>query len=436
MIPTTLFAIRRICTGALQPVNSLHYQRAAVRYSSSEAGPPVETSSHQQTLHAELTSRPSTTTLDRLSETPQDLLKVSLADFLPPSCLASITDYLDPDSKLNELQAGTQKTPVQRAIPQGYHLAYFPPSVLDSGLLPDGTDTLHSPGAPFLRRLWAGGSLRFNPIEKHHMRMDQMATCQETISDVNVKGIKGQENVFVTVERQLATCRSSLAEKSLKKRAASGNKMAETLLALKYKNEDIFPLAAIETRNLVFMREKSKEEAKEDLLKTAKIVKPTHTPDFSVSLTPNAALLFRFSALSFNAHRIHLDPQYTREVEGYRNLLVHGPLTLVLMLSVLRSQIEEGKMVLQFDYRNLAPLYVDEEMRICVRKDPTKQDRFDVWVEGKEGGYAVKGTATAGNVVLSDPKEAGKASSTTRKVSGPSGAPDHRGGAEKDKVDA
>merc|ERR1712093_414832 len=49
--------------------------------------------------------------------------------------------------------------------------------------------------------------------------------------------------------------------------------------------------------------------------------------------------------ISFNAHRIHLDPQYTREVEGHRHLLVHGPLTLVLMLSVLRSQITEAKMV-------------------------------------------------------------------------------------------
>merc|ERR1711964_810542 len=89
---------------------------------------------------------------------------------------------------------------------------------------------------------------------------------------------------------------------------------------------------------------KPREEAKEDLQKVGRVVKPIHTPDFSVSLTPNAGLLFRFSALSFNAHRIHLDPHYTREVEGHRHLLVHGPLTLVLMLSVLRSQITEAKM--------------------------------------------------------------------------------------------
>lgn len=48
----------------------------------------------------------------------------------------------------------------------------------------------------------------------------------------------------------------------------------------------------------------------------------------------------------------------------------------------------------EFDYRNLAPLYAEEELRVCIRKDRTKAHKYDVWVEGKEGGYAVKGTAT------------------------------------------
>ena len=122
-----------------------------------------------------------------------------------------------------------------------------------------------------------------------------------------------------------------------------------------------------------------------------------HEPDFSVSVTPTQQLLFRFSALSFNAHSIHLDPQYCRDVEGYRNLLVHGPLSLVLMLSVLRSQLKQGEMITKFDYRNLAPLFANEEMKICTRKDQEREGRFDVWIEGKEGGYAVKGTAVVGD---------------------------------------
>jgi hydroxyacyl-ACP dehydratase HTD2-like protein with hotdog domain len=123
-----------------------------------------------------------------------------------------------------------------------------------------------------------------------------------------------------------------------------------------------------------------------------------HNPDFSVSMTPSRSLLFRFSALTFNAHSIHLDSQYAKEVEGHRNLLLHGPLSLVLLLSVLRSQLKEGEMVLRLDYKNLAPLYVDEELLICVRKDTQKEDKYEVWIAGKEGGYAVKGTAEVGKV--------------------------------------
>lgn len=55
--------------------------------------------------------------------------------------------------------------------------------------------------------------------------------------------------------------------------------------------------------------------------------------------------------------------------------------------------MKEAEQILTFEYRNLAPLYADEEMRICVRRDREKHDKFDVWIEGKEGGYAVKGTA-------------------------------------------
>jgi len=111
-------------------------------------------------------------------------------------------------------------------------------------------------------------------------------------------------------------------------------------------------------------------------------------------MTPTQSLLARFSALTFNAHRIHLDPQYTREVEGYRDLLVHGPLSLVLMLSVLRSQLKEDEVVGTFDYKNLAPLYANEEMKVCVRKGRKDEHKFEVWVEGSGGGYAVKGSAT------------------------------------------
>jgi hydroxyacyl-ACP dehydratase HTD2-like protein with hotdog domain len=115
-------------------------------------------------------------------------------------------------------------------------------------------------------------------------------------------------------------------------------------------------------------------------------------------LTPTTSLLFHYSALTFNAHAIHIDPQYSRKVEGLRNLLVHGPLSLTLMLAALRSQLGPGEYVKRIDYRNVAPLFAGEYMTVCVA--PRKYAavgqgaKWDVWVEGPKRGLAVKAIAT------------------------------------------
>ena len=95
---------------------------------------------------------------------------------------------------------------------------------------------------------------------------------------------------------------------------------------------------------------------------------------------------------------MHLDPTYARNIEGHRNLLVHGPLTLTLMLQSAKKHFQTLKFedsnqrVESIEYRNLAPLYCDEEMRICV-KEKRRTDTgsvWDVWIEGPTGGMAVK----------------------------------------------
>jgi hypothetical protein len=109
-------------------------------------------------------------------------------------------------------------------------------------------------------------------------------------------------------------------------------------------------------------------------------------------------MLFRFSALTFNAHLIHLDKEYARDVEGHRNLLVHGPLTVTLMISFMRHYLrklpDKPQVIESLEYRNLAPLYCDEPMRLCARKRNTSdaQTSYEVWIEGPTGGVAFKGT--------------------------------------------
>lgn len=113
---------------------------------------------------------------------------------------------------------------------------------------------------------------------------------------------------------------------------------------------------------------------------------------FRHSILPTKSLLFRFSALTFNAHSIHLDQEYTRNQEGYRNLLVHGPLTLTLLLSVLQKQLSIRNLhIKDIEYRNLAPLFVKEQLTICGK--PKSDTTWDVWIEGPGGGLSVRGTA-------------------------------------------
>ncbi len=179
--------------------------------------------------------------------------------------------------------------------------------------------------------------------------------CVEKIANVEVRGKEGDEKVFVLLKRL------TLDERSL-------------------------PMI-VEGRTLVFMRDQPIGAP----ASRQRIIKPPAEPAYSHTLTPTAGLLFRFSALTFNAHRIHLNEKYCREVEGHRNLLVHGPLSLVLMLDMLQGYLGSSTdRIVRVEYRNLAPLYAEEPMSVCGKEKGLGE--YEVWIEGAEGGLAVKGT--------------------------------------------
>ncbi|KAH8821659.1 hypothetical protein F5884DRAFT_657268 [Xylogone sp. PMI_703] len=331
----------------------------------------------QQHLHSQkLTSGPPNVTYDYLSPTPSHLLNISLRDFLPESCDPS--SFKRYNNQLPSAEAGRFEKPV---LPQGHHLVYFSPQVPENDLLPDGTDTLQSPDPPFVRRMWAGGSLLFDNSQSNQLHLDcTRAVCIERVLNVTAKGSGESEKLFANIERRY------LAAGEAPDQAQHGE--------LKHHGSvDTRSASITELRDLVFLREELDPLKKIDTGKSVRLLKPRNDPDFSVLMTPTQSLLFRFSALTFNAHRIHLDPRYCQDVEGYRDLLVHGPLSLVLMLSVLRSQLRDGEMITKFDYRNLAPLYAHESLKVCVWRNSKEKSKYDVWIEGKGGGYAVKGTA-------------------------------------------
>ncbi|KAI1376697.1 hypothetical protein F4677DRAFT_417679 [Hypoxylon crocopeplum] len=324
-------------------------------------------------IRSEMLGRPSQLSWDVMSPTNSSLLNIALADFIPKSCQAPA---------YQEGAKGIEQVDAKYKLPQGHHLVYFPLQKTASELCHDGTDPFHSPGGPFERRMWAGGSVEFND----DFRLDSSSVvCSERIDEVTVKGLKGQKKIFVDVLREY------MRKQEFESTHLKGLPMTQGIK---------------ERRRLVFMRGVSKEQARRSLAEAAegrgRVVKAPNTPDFSVTLKPTPTLLFHYSALTFNAHLIHLDPEFCREVEGYRNLLFHGPLSLTLMLSVLRSRLDPDEKIQKIEYRNLAPLYVNEPMRVCVRligdeADPVegKSRKWETWVEGQDGGLCVRGAAVS-----------------------------------------
>jgi 3-methylfumaryl-CoA hydratase len=99
---------------------------------------------------------------------------------------------------------------------------------------------------------------------------------------------------------------------------------------------------------------------------------PPEDDEWSIDITP--PLLFRFSALTYNAHRIHYDRDYARDVEGYPGLLTHGPLQALAMAEAARTQGQSGR--LSFEYRLIAPLFDHQGMivRATTAQETTVRD--------------------------------------------------------------
>lgn len=335
----------------------------------------LSTSPNFEKIREELLKRPLNLIEDYLSPTNSRLLSLTLSEFLPPASQA--TPY-----------GLEEKAYYQYLFPQGHHLVYFPTHTPLSQLLPDGTDVLHSPGAPFVRRMWAGGSVQFSTDPRcvflGILGRARRATCVEGIRDVRVRGPPNEEKIFVDIERQYRT---------------TGIYQPPRLLDVgqaKEKFRRSVPADITEKRTLVFMR--TEQAPREE----RRFVKSPGDPEFNMDLTPTPSLLFRFSALTFNAHQIHLSSQYASQVEGLRDMVVHGPLSLVLILSLLKSQLGYKELVSSFSYRNLAPLYVNEMMKVCGKRSP--DGTCLMWIEDSRGSLAVRGEATIAKMEKPDSK--------------------------------
>lgn len=220
-------------------------------------------------------------------------------------------------------------------LPPGWHWLFF------NGMVPlheVGTDG-HPRRGGFLppvalpRRMWAGGEVTF----LEHLHAGDAAERSSEILSVEQKSGKQGQLVFVAVRH----------------RVVQGARLAiEEVQNIVYRNPA--PAGASP-------RQAASPGAAESVL-------------WQVPYTTNEVELFRYSALTFNSHRIHYDKEYATQEEGYPALVVHGPLTATMMMHAVtrhaRASQAGGPVLRQFVYRGVAPLFVHEAATISARRDP------------------------------------------------------------------
>lgn len=229
----------------------------------------------------------------------------------------------------------------QGEVPPLWHWLYFLPLARQSAVGPDGHPLRGGflPPITLPRRMWAGGRLRFlGPLTVG-------AEVERTSTIMNVAHKAGRTGnlVFVTLQHELAI------EGQVRVR---------------------------EEQDIVYRDAPNPGEPP-----ARPQVAPTGA-QWTRELFPDPVLLFRYSALTFNGHRIHYDRPYATEEEGYAGLVVHGPLIATLLMNLLREERSTAT-VTAFSFRALRPIFDQRPMRVCGRED--EPGRVHLWAEDADG---------------------------------------------------
>ncbi|RUP24396.1 MAG: acyl-CoA dehydrogenase [Curvibacter sp.] len=269
------------------------------------------------------------------SETLHDTLTAA-----PVSGLSATLDRDDPAP-----QPGT-------ALPPLWHWLYFLPQVRQSGLGPDGHPHRGGflPPVPLPRRMWAGGRLRWE--EGNPLQVGQAVRRISRIESVTHKSGRTGDLVFVLVKHEVHN---------------------EAGLALT-EEHDIVYRAAAQPGDPV----------------PPPVAADTGAP-WQREIVPDDVLLFRYSALTFNGHRIHYDRRYVTGVEGYPGLIVHGPLIATLLVDLVRRQ-QPGARFKRFDFKAVRPTF--DLHPFAVNGQPQADGKtVRLWANDHEGWLTMQATA-------------------------------------------
>lgn len=230
-------------------------------------------------------------------------------------------------------------------IPPLWHWAYFLSPVRASELGRDGHAALGDfmPPVPLPRRMWAGGKITINDA----IRVGETARRESTVRDVQLKQGRTGKLCFVEVEHSF------------------------------FVGKD---LRFSEIHNIVYRDVKQPGEDE--------ILPPVSPSDaqWTREVIPDSILLFRYSALTFNGHRIHYDLDFCRDHEGYPGLVFHGPLTATLLLQ-LAGEHNPGKIPEEYEFRAYSPLFDNAPFTLNGKMDGPVAE---LWASNADGRMAMK----------------------------------------------
>ena len=238
-------------------------------------------------------------------------------------------------------------------LPPLWHWLYFLPLHRQSEIGSDGHAKRGGflPPVPLPRRMWAGSQFEF----REPVRIGDAVERTSTIADVSTKKGRTGPLVFVQVRHEVR-CNGSTEP------------------------------AIVEFHDIVY-REAKRPGDPEPAPQRAET-----GAAWQQTIVPDDVLLFRYSALTFNGHRIHYDRKYVTEVEGYPGLIVHGPLIATLLMDLVRRNLPEGD-VATFRFKAVRPTFDLNPFR--VNGQPQADGKtIRLWAEDHEGWLTMDATAT------------------------------------------
>jgi 3-methylfumaryl-CoA hydratase len=236
------------------------------------------------------------------------------------------------------------------AAPFTAHWCLAQPVFPMSQLGPDGHPTRGGflPPVPLPRRMWAGGELQIFEA----LRVGDAMTRSSKISDVTMKCGSTGVLCFVSVDHEITTPRG---------------------------------ISVRERQDIVY-----RDNPPAQALVSAKPAPPSPPAQVSERHMADPVLLFRYSALTFNGHRIHYDRDYVTKVEGYPGLIFHGPLQASFIVE-LAARLHGGTAPRKFSYRGLQPLFEGSEFTVNANDTG---GGMELWTANSAGQPTMKGTAT------------------------------------------